>query len=140
METVYLVLASAVFALHLVFVLAVAPSTAALCRGYYRTRPLFFLAHCICVYSMGLAQLLLRACPLVPLEHKLREAGGAEPWYGGSFILFVVERVMGIHLPVALIAALSILVVVLTTAALLEAWLRVASNDVRGGEGIVELE
>ena len=131
MATAYLALASTVFALHLVFVLAVAPSTAALCRGYYRTRPLFFFAHCICVYSMALAQLLLRACPLVPLEHMLREAGGGAPWYSGSFILFVVERVTGIHLPVALIASLSILVVVLTTAALLEARLRVVPSPVR---------
>ncbi|MCI0855048.1 MAG: DUF2784 family protein [Chloroflexi bacterium] len=129
METAYTALASAVFALHLVFILAVAPSTAALCCGYYRTRPLFFLAHCICVYSMALAQLLLRACPLVPLEHMLREAGGGAPWYSGSFILFVVERLTGLHLPVALIASLSILVIVLTTAALLEARLRVAGGD-----------
>ena len=131
METAYLALASAVFALHLVFVLAVAPSTAALCRGYYRTRPLFLLTHCTFVYSMGLTQLLLRACPLVPLEHMLRESGGGAPWYSGSFILFVVERVTGLHLPVALIASLSILIVVLTTAALLEARLRVAGGDVR---------
>ena len=131
METVYLTLASAVFALHLVFVLAIAPSTAALCFGYYRTRPLFFLAHFVCVYSMAIAQLLLQACPLGPLEHGLPEAGGEAPWYSGSFILFVVERVTGLHLPVALIASLSILVVVLTTAALLEARLRVVPSPVR---------
>ena len=135
METTYLGLANAVFALHLVFVLAVALSTAALCLGLYRTRLPLFLTHCFGIYAMAVGQLLLRACPLVPLEHALREAGGAEPLYSGSFILFVVERMTGLELSAVLVASLSILVIVLTTVALVEALLLAAPSRIGASPG-----
>ncbi len=119
MDTTLLGLANAVFLLHLVFILAVVLSTAALCLGLYRTRQPLFLTPCFDIYTMALGQLLLRACPLVPLEHVLRKAGGGEPWYSGSFILFVVERITGQEFPGILVASLSILVIGLTTGALL---------------------
>ena len=118
METTYLVLANAVFALHLVFVLAVLPSTVALCLGVYRTKEVLLTVHSVCIYGMALGQALLLACPLVQLEHSLREAGGTSPWYNGSFVVFVVERVTGFQLPVALVTSLSMLVLALTTIAL----------------------
>ncbi len=120
METILLSLANAVFALHLFFVLAVMFSSAALCLGLYRTRQPLFLVHCSAIYAMAVGQLLLRGCPLVPLEHALREAGGAEPWYRGSFIAFVVERMTGLELPGILVTSLSILVIAVTTVALAE--------------------
>ena len=135
METTYLGLANAVFALHFVFVLAVALSTAALCLGLYRTRRPLFAAHCLGIYAMAVGQALLRACPLVPLEHGLREAAGREPWYSGSFIVFVVERVTGLETPVVLVAALSILVIALTTAALAER-LAVARSRIGASQGL----
>lgn len=121
METTLSALANTVFALHLIFVAAVVLSTAALCLGFYRTRRRLFLTHCVGVYAMAGGQLMLRACPLVPIEHALREAGGGQPLYGGSFILFVVERITGLDLPGVLVASLSMLVIVLTTVALVDA-------------------
>lgn len=118
MESIYTGLANAVFGFHLLFVLIVLPSTFALVVGFYRTKPQLMVAHCMGVYTMAVGLLLTRQCPLVPLEHTLREAGGGEAWYRGSFILFVVERATGLQLPVELIASLSILVIALTTVGL----------------------
>ena len=119
MDTLYLVLAAAVFALHLLFVLAVLPSTALFCLGGFRSRPFLRQLHCLGVYAMAVGQIALLECPLVPLERALRAAGGEAPWYRGSFTAFVVERATGFDLPVAVVASLSILVIALTTAALL---------------------
>ncbi len=119
METAYTFLANAVFALHLLIVLAVLPSTALFCLGAYRRRSFLRQIHCLGVYVMAVWQIVLRECPLVPLEGALREAGGEAPWYRGSFTLFVVEWTTGFHLPVAVVTFLSILIVALTTVALL---------------------
>ncbi len=117
MDTVYTALADAVFGLHLLFVLALGPSTALFCLGRYRTRPLLGQLHCAGIYIMAITQLTLRICPLVLLERSLREAGGQPPWYDGSFTVFVVQRLTGLVLPVGVIFSLSTLVVILTTAA-----------------------
>lgn len=117
-------LANAVFGLHLLFVLALGPSSALFCLGRYRTHPLLAQLHCAAIYAMAIGQTALNQCPLVVLEHELREAAGESPWYYGSFSVFVVERLTGFRLPVELIFSLSMSVVVLTTAALLVSLLR----------------
>ena len=119
MDTLYLILADAVFALHLLFVLAVLPSTALFCLGGFRSRPFLRQLHCLGVYAMAIGQIVLLECPLVPMERALRAAGGESPWYRGSFTAFVFEQATGFHLPVAVVASLSILVVAITTVALL---------------------
>ena len=131
MDTTYIVLADAVFALHLLFVLAIGLSTALFCLGAYRTRPLLAQLHCSLVYAMAIAQAVLLECPLVPLERSLREAAGESLWYHGSFIVFVVERATGFHLPVIVVTCLSILVIALTTAALLARLLATHSRTFR---------
>src|SRR3989304_3291602 len=103
MDATLVVLADAVFAAHLLFVLAIGPSTAILCLGGYRTRPLLAQLHCSLVYGMAIAQAVLLECPLVPLERALREVAGDEPWYSGSFIVFVVERATPFDLPVVVV-------------------------------------
>ncbi len=118
MDSIFSGMANAVFALHLAFVLGVVLSSAALVSGFYRTRQWLLVIHCTGIYAMAAGQAVLRACPLVPLEHGLREAGGGEPWYSGSFIVFVVNRVTGFELPVAVVVAFSMGAIALTTAAL----------------------
>ncbi len=124
MDSAYVVLADAVFALHLLFVLALGPSTALFCLGGYRKHPLLAQVHCVGIYAMAIGQTMLQECPLVLLERTLREAAGQPPWYYGSFSIFVVERITGFRLPVEVIFSLSTLVVTLTSAAFLAACLR----------------
>lgn len=122
MDELYVALANAVFGLHLLFVLALGPSTALFCLGGYRGRPLLAQVHCAGIYGMAIGQITLHQCPLVLLERALREAAGESPWYYGSFSVFVVETITGYRLPVEVIFSLSTLVVVLTTATLLTRW------------------
>lgn len=124
MDTAYVALADTVFGLHLLFVLALGPSTALFCLGGYRRRPFHAQLHCLGIYGMAIGQTVLRECPLVLLERTLREAAGHSPWYYSSFSVFVVQRLTGFELPAVVIFSLSTLVVVATTAALLTASLR----------------
>ncbi len=124
MDAVYVVLADAVFGLHLLFVLALGPSTALFCLGGYRKHPLLAQLHCTAIYGMAIGQTMLQECPLVLLERTLREGAGQPPWYYGSFSIFVVQRITGFRLPVEVIFSLSTLVVALTTAGFLAAGLR----------------
>ena len=124
MDTTYVVLANAAFGLHLLFVLALGPSTAFFFLGGYRKRPFLAQLHCAGIYGMAIGQTTLQQCPLVLLERASREAAGESPWYYGSFSVFVVERITGFELPVTVIFSLSTLVVALTTAALLPTLLR----------------
>jgi len=134
MDPTLVVLADAVFGLHLLFVLALGPSTALFFLGRYRRLALLGHLHCLGIYAMAIGQTSLNQCPLVLLEHTLREAAGESRWYYGSFSVFVVERLTGYELPVEVIFSLSTLVVALTTAALLAGFLRavVARTRVAG--------
>ncbi|MCH8025174.1 MAG: DUF2784 family protein [Chloroflexi bacterium] len=134
METAYTFLANAVFALHLLIVLAVLPSTALFCLGAYRRRSFLRQIHCLGVYVMAVWQIVLRECPLVPLEGALREAGGEAPWYRGSFTLFVVEWTTGFHLPVVVITSLSVLIIALTTIAVLAPYVGAALSLARSNQ------
>ena len=116
MEYIYLGLASAVFTLHLLFVLVSLPSTALFCVGRYRRHPFLQQAHVISVFIMATGQLALLECPLVSLERTLRNAAGSSLWYDGAFVVFIVEWATSFHLPVVV---LSILVVTFTVAALI---------------------
>lgn len=123
MDLLYIILADAAFGLHLLFVLALGPSTALLLLGhcggrlalYGRVAMLSHL-HCVAVFAMAVGQTTLNQCPLVLLEHTLREAAGETRWYYGSFSVFVVKWLTGYELPVEVIFSLSTLVVVLTVA------------------------
>ncbi len=119
METAYTFLANAAFGLHLLFILAVLPSTALFVLDGYRSWPPLRYAHCAGVYAMAAWQIVLLECPLVPLERALREAAGESLWYRGSFTVFVVEWSTGFHLPVVVVTSLSILIIALTTIAVL---------------------
>ncbi len=119
MEYIYLGLASAVFTLHLLFVLVYLPSTALFCVGRYRRYPFLRQAHVISVFIMATGQLVLLECPLVWLERTLRGAAGSSLWYDGSFVVFIVERATTLQLPVVVLTIISILVVAFTVAALI---------------------
>ena len=119
MEYIYLGLASAVFTLHLLFVLVSLPSTALFCAGRFRRRPFLQQAHVISIFIMATGQLMLLECPLVSLERALRGAAGSTLWYDGSFVVFIVERATSFQLPVVVLPILSFLVVTLTAAALI---------------------
>ena len=119
MEYIYLGLASAVFTLHLLFVLVYLPSTALFCAGRYRRYPFLRQAHVISVFMMATGQLVLLECPLVWLERTLRGAAGSSLWYDGSFVVFIVERATTLQLPVVVLTIVSILVVAFTVAALI---------------------
>ncbi len=119
MEYIYLGLASAVFTLHLLFVLVYLPSTALFFVGRYRRYPFLRQAHVSSVFIMATGQLVLLECPLVWLERTLRGAAGSSLWYDGSFVVFIVERATTLQLPVVVLTILSILVVTFTVAALI---------------------
>ena len=129
MEYLYLSLAGAVFASHLLFVLLYPLSTALFCLGRYRSRSFLQQAHVMCVFIMAAGQLVLLECPLVTLERAFRNAAGSPLWYEDSFVVFVVEQATSLHLPVVLVSALSILLITLTLAALL--WQRTAALQAR---------
>lgn len=138
METAYTFLANAAFGLHLLIVLVVLPSTALFCLGVYRRRSflrqIHGLGHCLGVFVMAGWQIVLRECPLVPLEGALREAGGEAPWYRGSFTLFVVEWTTGYQLPVVVITFLSVLIIALTTVAVLAPYVGAALSLARSNQ------
>lgn len=119
MDTMYTALADAVFGLHLLFALAILPSTALLCLGAYRNRPVLRTAQCLGISVMAVGQAVLLECPLVVLERTLRESASTSPWYHGSFIVFVFQRATGVQLPAGVVVSLSVLVISLSAAALL---------------------
>jgi hypothetical protein len=128
-ETLYMSLANTMFALHLLFVLAAAPSTLLFAGGWYRSRPLLAQLHCAAVLAMVVGQAVARECPLVTAERAFREAAGHEPWYEGSFIVFVIDTVTGLTPSVNVATGYSAFVALFTLVGLVRLGLPIARGQ-----------
>jgi hypothetical protein len=88
METVYVALAGAIVALHLLFVVFATVGGLLVLR-----LPVLAVAHLPAVVWAAFVELTGRLCPLTPLENSLRERAGLER-YSGDFIAQYVFPVL----------------------------------------------
>lgn len=101
--SVYVVLANAVFVLHLLVIGYLLGGSAFVLTKYASDYPFIRSLHLLFVGITVISQIVFLGCPLVELEAYFRRKYNPDYSYHGSFTVYLIEKMSGVTVPVEIV-------------------------------------